>query len=85
MFDTFKEHYTCADCVNESSCEYWLEAWHCYCKGDHDYNEILQEFRKNCEKSFREYVLERMNDWRRSTVFSHEHGKQVRWLRTGSV
>jgi hypothetical protein len=85
MIDTFKQHYMCADCVKKAQCEYWFEACRCYWKGIHNHDEVVQEFRKDCLESSHVYALTMMNEWKRTTVFSHEHGRQAHWLMTGST
>ena len=85
MDDTFRRHYKCAECVNENCCEYWLEAFECYSKARINENEVLEEFQRNSEESCRAYALAQMNKWQRRTVFTHEHGKRIRWLYECSV
>ena len=85
MFDTFKSHYVCAECVDKNHCEYWFEAFDCYWEGGINWNEVVEEFRRNCEESYRACALAQMNEWQSHTVFTHEHGKRIRWLWECSV
>ena len=85
MKDTFSSHYVCAECVDRNRCEYWDEAFHCYSKARINQDEDLEEFRRNCEDSYRAYALAQMNEWQRCTVFTHEHGRRIRWLYECSV
>ena len=85
MFDTFFSHYVCAECVDIDSCEYWVEAFHCYVEGGINKNDVLEEFQRNCEESSNAYALAQMNEWQRRTTFTHEHGKRIRRLRRRSV
>ena len=80
MRDMFLNHYVCAECVNHNCCEYWEEAIHCYWNGDINENEVIEEFRRNCEDSYRAYALAQMNEWQKHTLFTHEHGKRIHRL-----
>jgi hypothetical protein len=83
MMETFKERYSCAECVDEQRCEFWEEAYDCYWKDDLNMDEILQEFRKDDVESSSKYALSEMKEWRRRTVFGHEQGRRARWFKTG--
>jgi hypothetical protein len=52
-------------------------------EGNLDYDEITQEFWKDCDESSREYGLAQMNEWKNRTVFRHEHGRRIRQLVEG--
>ena len=85
MEDTFLSHYVCAECVDKNRCEYWSEAFDCYWEGEYNKTELLEEFRRNCEETYRPYALAQMNEWQRRTAFTHEHGKRIRRLTQLSV
>ena len=85
MFDTFESHFVCAECVDKNRCEYWFEAFDCCSKARINENEVVEEFQRNSEESYRAYALAQMNEWQSHTVFTHEHGKRIRWLRECSV
>ena len=85
MEGSFESHYACAECVNENRCEYWFEALDCYWEDGYNENEVIEEFQRNCEESSRAYALSQMNEWQKRTVFTHEHGKCIRWFWECSV
>ena len=80
LFSVFYVHYRCNDreCGDQERCKYYGEAFDCYLKSNRNNGRIIQEFRKNSDKSTHDFALAQCEEWRK--VFTHKQGESARWL-----